>query len=145
MERLRNFAEYASQRDSESQDFVFEDFRSKTPLYPMGYGGIGLYPLSWFIPYSADAILYITQDERLYCNGDGPPFDIRHIPGHKQYGDKINNGEGKPFDITELPGKPVKPKATPLPGVIKPYTNFVKLVTNVRSYIDKKKWKLPPA
>lgn len=144
MDRIKSFTEFAAQRDQEKQPLLAEDFRSKTPLYPMGYGGIGLYPLSWFMPYSADAVLYITQDERLYCNGDKSPFDISHIPGHKQYGDKVNNGDGHPWNIKDMPGKVVPPKDSPLPGVVKPYTSFVDLVTNVKSYIAKKPAKLPP-
>lgn len=89
-----------------------EDRRTgaKTGLYPLGYGGIGLYPDSDYMTHSADAILYVTQDRRLYHNGDNHPFDITHIAGHKQWGDKINSGERDPFPIHQLPGKPVPPK-----------------------------------
>ena len=76
----------------------------KTLLYPLGYGGIGLYPTAWYMPYSADAVYYISNDERFSKNGDGPPFDIRHLPGHKQFKNP-NNGDGPPHDISELPGK----------------------------------------
>lgn len=51
----------------------------KTGLYPLGYGGIGLYPLQYFLPVAADAITYISQDDRLYHNGDGPPFSIKKL------------------------------------------------------------------
>ena len=76
---------------------------TKTILYPLGYGGLGLYPPSWYIPYSADAILYITKDERLFKNGDGPPNDIRHLPGHKKYKNP-NSHDNPPFDLRNLPG-----------------------------------------
>lgn len=75
----------------------------KSIHYPLGYGGLGLYPPSWYIPYSADSILYLSIDERLYSNGDGPPFDIRHLPGHKKYKNP-NNHDKAPFDISKLPG-----------------------------------------
>jgi hypothetical protein len=51
----------------------------KTGLYPLGYGGIGLYPLQYFLPIAADAITYIDQDKRLYNNGEKAPFPITHI------------------------------------------------------------------
>lgn len=80
----------------------------KTPLYPMGYGGIGLYPLQTYMPSSADALLYISLDDRLWSNGDGPPWDIRHIPGHRQYKNP-NSGTKEPFKITHIPGpEPVR-------------------------------------
>lgn len=75
----------------------------KTILYPLGYGGIGLYPLQTYLPSSADALLYISLDDRLYSNGDGPPFDIRHLPGHKQYKNP-NNGTKEPFNIQHIKG-----------------------------------------
>ena len=75
----------------------------KTGLYPLGYGGIGLYPIQSYIPRSADAFLYISLDDRLYDNGDGPPFDIRHIPGHKQYKNP-NSGTKEPFNIRHIKG-----------------------------------------
>ncbi len=103
---------------------------AKSGLYPMGYSGIGLYTPADQITHSADFIYYLSKDDRLYNNGDGPPFSIEHIPGHKQYGDKINSGEAKPFPISHLPGKVIPPKDTPLPGKIVPFTQWVKLVTH---------------
>ena len=76
----------------------------KTALYPLGYGGIGLYPLQAYLPGSADALLYISIDKRLYDNGDGQPFDIKHLSGHKQWKNP-NNGTGEPFSIKHVPGK----------------------------------------
>lgn len=126
-------------------DYVMlrEDFRSKTPLYPLGYGGIGLYPTQYFIPYSADAVLYITQDERLYTNGDGPPHDIRHLPGHKQYGDKCNNGEGEPFAIKDVPGRCEEPEVKMPPGKVIPYRGFLRLNGALRALIPRNN-KMPP-
>jgi hypothetical protein len=92
------------------KDYLINEERrtaSKTGLYPMGYGGIGLYPPQDWLTYSADAVLYITQyitqDERLYSNGDKAPFDITHLPGHKQWADP-NRGTKEPFDIRHIPG-----------------------------------------
>ena len=76
----------------------------KTSLYPLGYGGIGLYPLQYFLPTAADALVYITNDKRLYHNGDGPPFSITHIPGKPSWPPtkNPNNGDGPPFSIRNL-------------------------------------------
>jgi len=75
----------------------------KTALYPLGYGGIGLYPLQTYLPGSADALLYISIDDRLWKNGDGPPWDITHLPGHKQWKNP-NSGTKEPFDIRHISG-----------------------------------------
>jgi hypothetical protein len=53
---------------------------SKTGLYPMSYGGIGLYPPPWYLTRSADAIYYLTNDERIYRSEEGGKFNIKHIP-----------------------------------------------------------------
>jgi hypothetical protein len=37
---------------------------AKAALYPMGYGGIGLYPPSDVITWSSDAIIYLPHDLR---------------------------------------------------------------------------------
>lgn len=111
--------------------FVEDEMRTagKTALYPLGYGGIGLYPDAAFMSRSADAILYLTCDKRLYDNADGPPFCITHIPGHKQYGDKVNNGDGKPFALDKLRPHPKKPNYKMPAGKVKSFKDFVKLVT----------------
>ena len=116
---------------------------AKTLLYPMSYGGIGLYPPEYFLPVAADAVLYISQDERVYCNGDGPPFDIRHLPGHQQFGDQVNNGEKAPHDISKVPGKPKLPNYKEPPGKVVPYKGFVRLIQAVKCLKEKPK-KLPP-
>lgn len=54
---------------------------SKTSLYPMGYGGIGLYPPIYFVPSGADAIYYIMHDKRLFNNKEEAPNKISHLPG----------------------------------------------------------------
>jgi hypothetical protein len=122
MERICSFAEYV---------LIQEGSRltsSKTGLYPLGYGGIGLYPDADYLTHAADAILYLTQDKRLYNNQDEAPFDITHLPGHELFGDKVNSGDGDPFNIEDLPGKPVPPKDSPMPGKIVPFKNWIKLV-----------------
>jgi hypothetical protein len=116
---------------------------AKTLLYPMSYGGIGLYPPLHYTPQAADAVLYISNDDRWFCNGDGPPFDIRHLPGHQQFGDKVNSGENKPFDIRDVPGQPKEPVYREPPGDTQPFKGFVKLVQVVKCLADKQS-KMPP-
>ena len=77
---------------------------SKTGLYPLGYGGIGLYPPSWYPTRSADAIFYLSVDERIYKGNEGGQFSISHLPGKSN--EKINSGEHGVWDISKLPGKP---------------------------------------
>lgn len=69
---------------------------AKTGLYPLGYGGVGLYPPSWYTTRSADAIYYLTIDERIYKSKDSGLFDISHIPGNTI---KQNSGEGGSWNI----------------------------------------------
>lgn len=124
MKRICSFNQYMLLKEGGTRT------ASKTGLYPMGYGGIGNYPDAWWIPNAADAILYITTDKRLFHNGDGPPQSINHLPGHKQYGDRVNNGESEPFAINHLPGKSVPPKDSPLPDEGVPFKKWINLVTN---------------
>jgi hypothetical protein len=77
---------------------------SKTGLYPLGYGGIGLYPPQWYITRSADAIFYLSIDDRIYKGTDGGQFDITHIPGKSNK--SIDSGDGGLWDITHIKGKP---------------------------------------
>jgi hypothetical protein len=83
----------------------------KTMLYPLGYGGIGLYPPQDSLTHAADAILYVTEDPRLkYLGVEGHPHSIKHIPGgpSTEKNGYITHppGEGEPFAINHLPGKP---------------------------------------
>lgn len=103
---------------------------SKTGLYPLSYGGLGVYPDSDYLTHAADAILYLTIDKRLYHNKDKAPFDITHLPGHEQYGDKINNGEDVPFKINHLGGEIRTPKYEMPEGKTVSFKNFIDLVTN---------------
>ena len=73
----------------------------KTGLYPLSYGGIGLYPPQTYLPPSADGLYYLTQDERIYKGNEGPPHDITHIPG-KPSAKGPTAGEGKPWTIKHL-------------------------------------------
>lgn len=77
---------------------------SKTGLYPLGYGGIGLYPPAWYPTRSADAIFYLSIDERIYKSKESGQFDISHIPG--KVNTKLNSGENGVWDIKHLPGQP---------------------------------------
>lgn len=51
----------------------------KTGLYPLGYQGVGQYPPEYMLPGSADAIFYITADERLQKCWEKEPFRIDHL------------------------------------------------------------------
>jgi hypothetical protein len=73
---------------------------AKTGLYPLGYGGIGLYPPQWYITRSADAIFYMSIDDRIYRAKEGGQFDITHIP--EKSPEKMNHGDGEPWKIKHL-------------------------------------------
>jgi hypothetical protein len=77
----------------------------KTGLYPLGYGGIGLYPPQTYLPPSADGLYYLTQDDRIYKGNEGKPFSITHISGRPSHKGPTP-GEGEPWNIKKLPGKP---------------------------------------
>ena len=136
MDRICSFNEFVLFKEGNSRTAL------KTILYPLGYGGLGNYPPSSYIPKSADAILYISKDERLWCNGDKAPWDISHLPGHEQYGDKINNGEQEPWNINKIPGKVKKHSDHNLPGKEKAFVKFVKLVTKTKCVEEKPKNKV---
>ena len=77
---------------------------AKTGLYPLGYGGIGLYPEPWYLTRSADAIYYLSIDERIYKGREGGSFDITHLkPKSKE---TMNSGENGTWDISRLKGRP---------------------------------------
>lgn len=82
-----------------------EGTSGKTGLYPLGYGGIGLYPPQTYLTRSADAIYYLSIDDRIYKGNEGKPFSITHIPGKPSH-KSATPGEKEPWDITKLPGKP---------------------------------------
>lgn len=75
----------------------------KTGLYPLSY--LGIYPPQVFITRSADALYYMSQDDRFYLGREGPPNSILHIPGRPS--SKVSGrGEGPPHPITHIPGRP---------------------------------------
>jgi len=77
---------------------------AKTGLYPLHYGGVGLYPPQWYLTRSADAIFYVSRDERIFKSTDGGSFNINHIPGGPPK--KANSGEGGMWNINHIKGKP---------------------------------------
>ena len=101
---------------------------SKTGLYPPGYGGIALYPPQWYLTRSADAIFYLSIDDRIYNfknhkmidtslnTGEGGLWNIKHIPGGGDQakptkdGLGVNNGEGGMWNIKHIKGKPTYTK-----------------------------------
>jgi len=76
----------------------------KTGLYPLGYAGIGLYPPQWYVTRTADAIFYLSIDDRIYNSKD---HKLKHLPGssHK----KMNSGDGGIWSISHLNGRPSHP------------------------------------
>lgn len=80
---------------------------AKTGLYPLGYGGVGLYPPQWYPTRSADAIFYLSIDDRIYKGKDGGSFDIKHLPGKVNY--SLNRGEGGAWKISHLGGSQIRP------------------------------------
>lgn len=106
---------------------------AKTGLYPLGYGGVGLYPPQWYITRSADAIFYLSKDDRIYNfktkemvnkklnTGDGGLWNIEHIPGtpnklkpDKENGYAANNGEHGLWSIKHIKGNCSYKKNKPL-------------------------------
>lgn len=79
---------------------------SKTGLYPLSYGGIGLYPPQWYLTRSADAIFYLSIDDRIYSFKDNNK--LKNLPGssHK----KINFGDNGARNISHIKGKPSHPQ-----------------------------------
>lgn len=77
---------------------------AKTGLYPLGYGGVGLYPPAWYPTRSADAIFYMSIDERIYKGKEGGEFSISHIPPKSK--ETMNAGDGGAWDISHLKGRP---------------------------------------
>jgi len=65
------------------------------------------------------------------------------LPGHEQYGDRVNSGENKPFDIRDIPGKSVPPKDNKMPGKSMPFKSFVKLVEKPKTIAPKDSPNLP--
>lgn len=77
---------------------------AKTGLYPLGYGGVGLYPPQWYPTRSADAIFYFSADERIYSASDN---ELKKLPGKTP--ESMNSGDGGAWDISHLGGKPSHP------------------------------------
>jgi len=80
---------------------------AKTGLYPLGYGGIGLYPPQWYPTRSADAIFYLSIDDRIYKSKDGGSFDITHLPG--KVNNSLNRGEDGVWNISHIGGSQSHP------------------------------------
>jgi hypothetical protein len=74
---------------------------AKTGLYPLGYGGIGLYPPQWYPTRSADAIFYMSIDDRIYSAKD---HKLKKLPGSVPK--SMNSGEGGIWSIDHLEGRP---------------------------------------
>jgi hypothetical protein len=77
---------------------------AKTGLYPLGYGGIGLYPPQWYVTRSADAIFYLSIDDRIYSASDKK---LKKLPG--EVPESLKRGDGGVWNISHLDGKPSHP------------------------------------
>jgi len=89
----------------------------KTGLYPLGYDGIGNYPPADIITSAADAIYYLSVDDRFASWWEGKPFSIDHIPGRPVPHKEVDlEGVLKPFRPSKMPGKSVKPSDHGMPG-----------------------------
>ncbi len=101
------------------------DTSGKTGLYPLGYQGVGQYPPEYMLPRSADAIYYISADDRLQKCWEKGPFKIDHLKPNpiwtKKSGtklfvaatNKLPPGDVRPFkplpaDPDEIPFKVTK-------------------------------------
>ncbi len=102
---------------------------SKSGLYPLAYNGIGLYTPADILTHAADAIYYLSQDQRLFRGHDGSPFNITHLPGdiipHRQ---TPLEGETRKPSESPLPDDTVKPGNVSSDGIV-PFKSWVKLVT----------------
>src|ERR1017187_7150886 len=84
----------------------------KTGLYPAGYGGaIGdgkgdLLPPAAFMSRSADALYYLSIDDRFYIGKENKPFSIKHLPSNFGSTTKHPPGENWPFPISHIKGRP---------------------------------------
>jgi hypothetical protein len=86
----------------------------KTGLYPIGYQGVGQYPPEYMLPGSADAIYYISADERLQKCWEKEPFKIDHLKPTpiwtKPHGKKLFvAATAKLPPGKEVPFRPLKP------------------------------------
>ena len=137
--------------------YTFDEFlteaggrSSKSGLYPFGYDGIGNYTPADILTHTADAIYYLSQDQRLFKGHDGAPFSITHLTGevrpHRSHGMPGEELEYKPHG---MPGEERTPKETTMPpGKIVPFKQWVSLVTKPELLNPKKdpsqelkKWK----
>lgn len=93
----------------------------KTGLYPLNYQGVGQYPPAYLLPASADAIYYISMDDRLQKIWEKEPFKIDHLAPHPLWTHKQGTKQYVAATAKMPPGKIVAPKPPKLNGkVIKP-------------------------
>lgn len=99
--KVKKFKEWI---ESSHPEFLNEGSNpgSKTGLYPLAYGGVGLYPPQWYLTRSADAIYYLTQDERIYRSEEKGKFDISHIGTDSPINTTMNRGEDGIWSIKKL-------------------------------------------
>lgn len=93
----------------------------KTGLYPLNYQGVGQYPPAYLMPASADALYYISMDDRLQKIWEKEPFKIDHLKPQPIWTKKHGKKEYVAAKAPIPPGKVIPPKPPKLNGkIIKP-------------------------
>jgi hypothetical protein len=95
----------------------------KTGLYPLSYQGVGQYPPAYLIPASADAIYYISVDDRLQKIWEKEPFKIDHLKPQPIFTPKNGTKNYVAATAKLPPGNVVPPKEPKLNGHIKKPNN----------------------
>lgn len=93
----------------------------KTGLYPLSYQGVGQYPPAYLIPASADAVYYISMDNRLQKVWEKEPFKIDHLKPTPIWTKKQGTKQFVAQKAKLPPGNVVPPKEPRLNGKTKPY------------------------
>ena len=72
---MKTFFEWMKLREDQQRT------SARTGQYAVGYGSIGLYPPGDLVTHAADAISYLSKEQRKLKGIDGPPFDILRLKG----------------------------------------------------------------
>ncbi len=92
------------------KEWLLSEMRSssgKTVFYPPGANGVGLYPPAAYLAGAADAIYYMSIDDRIFKNSE---WKIKHIAGAPSH-NNMPSGEGSPWKISHIAGKPSAAKS----------------------------------
>lgn len=88
----------------------------KTGLYPLSYQGVGQYPPAYLIPASADAVYYISMDDRLQKIWEKEPFKIDHLKPTPIWTHKQGTKQFVAQKVKLPPGNVVPPQPPKLNG-----------------------------